>query len=101
MLNPEKVLMNHINEDGYYRDWRGIFTLSGLTQSANALISQSNDKMEKLLEIWIQMNIETGTKVSLSQLQHCFALIDRYDVWDDTLTLFGESALTRVQLNFQ
>lgn len=79
-----------VNEDGYFRDWRGIFTLSGLTQSEYALISQSDDKMGKLLDIWNRKNADTGTIVTLSQLQHCFAIIDRYDIYDDTMTLFGE-----------
>lgn len=78
-----------MNEDGYYRDWRGIFALSGLMQSEYALISQSDDKFSKLLNIWMRKNLETGVYLSLSQLQHCFALIDRYDIFDDTMILFG------------
>lgn len=80
-----------VNEDGYFRDWRGIFTLSGLTQSEFALIQQSEDKMGKLLDIWNRKNLETNTCVTLSQLQHCFAIIDRFDICDDTMALFGTS----------
>lgn len=87
LLNPEKVL---VSEDGHSRDWRGIFSLSGLTQSEYALISQSRDKTAKLLDLWIRKNRENDISVTLSQLQHCFEIIDRYDIHDDTLSLFCE-----------
>lgn len=87
LLNPEKVLRS---EDGYARDWRGIFNLSGLTQSEYALIAQNPDKMGKLLEVWIKRNKEEDKFCSLSLLQQCFGIIDRYDVHDDTSLLFGE-----------
>jgi hypothetical protein len=79
-----------VNEDGYERDWRGIFKLSGMTQSEYALISQSDDKMGKLLDIWNRRNSDTGTIVTLSQLQHCFGIIDRYDIYDDTMNMLGK-----------
>jgi hypothetical protein len=88
LLNPEKVL---VSEDGHWRDWRGIFSLSGLDQSESALISQSRDKTSTLLDLWIKKSCEKGgQKVSLSQLQQCFEIIDRYDIHDDTLSLFCE-----------
>lgn len=79
-----------VNEDGYNRDWRGISALSNMTQSEYALISQSNDKMGKLLDIWNRKNLETGISVTLSQLQQSLEIIDRYDVCDDTMSLFGK-----------
>lgn len=85
LLNAEKVLRS---EDGYARDWRGIFNLSGLTEYA--LIAQNPDKMGKLLEIWIKRNKEEDKVYTLSTLQQCFGVIDRYDVYDDTISLFSE-----------
>lgn len=87
LLNAEKVL---VTEDGHFRDWRGIFSLSGLTQSEYSLISQSHDKTAKLLDLWQKRNEDNNSVVTLSQLQGCFGIIDRYDVCDDTLCLFGE-----------
>lgn len=87
LLNPEKVL---VNEDGLYRDWRGIFGLSGMNQSEYTVISQIDDKMGKLLDLWNKKIDENNSQVTLSQLQQCFGIIDRYDVFDDTLSLFGK-----------
>lgn len=87
LLNPEKVL---VSEDGHFRDWRGMFSLSGLSQSEYTLISQSHDKSGTLLDLWIRKTNESDSKVSLSQLQQCFELIDRYDILDDTQSLFCE-----------
>lgn len=87
LLSPEKVL---VNEDGYYRDWRGIFTLSGLAQSEYTLISQCNDKLGKLLELWIKRNKDNGNDVTLSQLHDCLGTIDRYDVYDDTFAFLSK-----------
>lgn len=87
LLNPEKVLSS---EDGYYRDWRGIFTFTGLSQSEYTLISQTDDKFGKLLDLWIRKNNEKDSIVTLAQLQQCIGIIDRYDVCDDTFTLFGK-----------
>lgn len=92
LLDPHKVL---VTEDGHSRDWRGIFALSGLTQSDYASISQSKDKMGKLLDLWISQNKENDCVVTLSQLQKCFGVIDRYDVYDDTFIYFSECSNIR------
>ncbi|CRL03806.1 CLUMA_CG016507, isoform A [Clunio marinus] len=89
LLNSEKIL---VTEDGYYRDWRGVFSLSGLTQSEFSLISQSQDKTNKLFDIWIKHTKDNNNDVNLSQLQEVFGIIDRYDIYDDTLSLFTEDA---------
>ena len=64
--------------------------MAGLDQSEQLQVSESSDKTASLLEIWITSNAENGKSVSLSQLQQCLALIDRYDVIDDTQALLGE-----------
>lgn len=87
LLNPEKVL---VTEDGHNRDWRGLFALSGLDQSEYSLISQTDDKVAKLLDLWNRKNDENKLVVSISQLQQCFEIIDRYDAYDDTYSMFGE-----------
>lgn len=79
-----------MNEDGYFRDWRGLFMLTGLPQSDYSLISQSDDKFKILLDHWIRRINETNKSVSLSQLQQCFAIIDRFDISDDLMTFFGK-----------
>lgn len=87
LLNPEKILRT---EDGHQRDWRGLFSLSGLTQSEDSIISQSKDKTSKLIELWLKRNKDNNVVVTLDQLQACFGIIDRYDVYDDTYALFSE-----------
>lgn len=87
LLNPTKVLNT---EDGYQRDWRGLFTLSGMSQSENTLISQSQDKTGKLLELWIKRSKDNGSVVTVSQLQDSLGIIDRYDVYDDTVVQFSK-----------
>jgi Death domain len=86
-LNPERVL---VSEDGHFRDWRGIYSLSGLTQSEYTLISQQNDKFAKLLEIWNNKNVENNSTLTLNQLHQCLFIIDRFDVYDDTLQLMSK-----------
>lgn len=79
-----------VNEDGLRRDWRGLISMAGLDQSEQLQVSESADKTASLLDIWIRTNAENNTSVSLSQLQQCLALIDRYDVIDDTQALLSE-----------
>lgn len=79
-----------VNEDGLRRDWRGLISMAGLDQSEQLQVSESADKTASLLDIWIRTNAENDTSVSLSQLQQCLALIDRYDVIDDTQALLSE-----------
>lgn len=79
-----------VNEDGLRRDWRGLISMAGLDQSEQLQVSESSDKTASLLDIWIRTNAENDTSVSLSQLQQCLALIDRYDVIDDTQALLSE-----------
>lgn len=87
LLNAEKVL---VTEDGYYRDWRGLFRLTGLTQSEFTLISQAHDKTSKLLDLWLRHNKDNNNTVTLSQLVDCFGIIDRYDITDDTFESLSE-----------
>lgn len=87
LLSPEKVL---VSEDGHARDWRGIFSLSGMSQSEYSVISQSPDKMNKLLDLWVQRNKDNNNEVTISQLLDSFGIIDRYDVYDDTYLLLSE-----------
>lgn len=84
LLNAEKIL---VTEDGYYRDWRGLFSLSGLSQSEYTLISQSRDKTSKLIDLWLKQNNNT---VTLSQLQDSFGIIDRYDIYDDLFAFMSK-----------
>lgn len=86
-LSPEKVLYS---EDGYARDWRGLFSFSGLSQSDYTLISQAPDKTSKLLDLWLRRNKDNNNEVTLSQLLHSLSLIDRYDVYDDVYQLLSE-----------
>lgn len=90
LLNPTKVLNT---EDGYQRDWRGLFTLSGMSQSENTLISQCQDKTSKLLELWIKRSKDNDSVVTVSQLQDSLGIIDRYDVYDDTVVLLSKCLL--------
>ena len=69
-----------MNENGYYRDWRGFFVLSGLTQLEYGVISQCEDKTGNLLKLWVSKNIKNGFKTTVQQLMTVLEIIDRYDV---------------------
>lgn len=87
LLNPKKVLRT---EDGFERDWRGLAALSGLSQSETTSIADSKDETGKLLDLWKQINKDKNIVVTLSQLQECFGVIDRYDVYDDTYSMLSK-----------
>lgn len=89
MLNPEKIL---VTEDGYYRDWRGLFKLSGLSQLEYSVIAQSSDKTRKLIELWLKQN----NGVTMSQLQGSFGIIDRYDIYDDLFVSMSEFGFANI-----
>lgn len=84
LLNPEKILPS---EDGYHRDWRGLAALVNLSQSEYNAVSHNQDKIATLLDIWIKQN----KGATISTLQQCLELIDRYDVSDDIQSSFGKS----------
>lgn len=83
LLNPEKVLRS---ENGYCRDWRGIFTLSNLSLSDYRQVESCRDKTSKLLDLWSKSQKDAN----VSRLQDCFALIDRFDIYDDTFDLLSK-----------
>lgn len=87
LLNPKKVLRT---EDGYDRDWRGLASLADLSQLETTSIANSKDETAKLLDLWFKLNKDKNIVVTLTQLQKCFGVIDRYDVYDDTYLMLGK-----------
>ena len=57
-----------------------------MTQTEYGTISQSQDKTEQLLKLWIR---EKGSELTFSRLQIVLGAIDRYDVLDDISTYLG------------
>lgn len=80
-LNTKKIFLS---EDGLPRDWRGLAHFAGISYS---ILNNEKDPTLKLFELWMKQKTNTCT---LAKLQQIFGLIDRYDIYDDTNTLFGE-----------
>ena len=57
-----------------------------MTQTEYGTISQSQDKTEQLLKLWIR---EKGSELTFSRLQIVLGAIDRYDVLDDISKYLG------------
>jgi len=85
-LNSLKVLPT---EEGLPRDWRGLAHLAGLNGVETSRIASSNDPTEFLIKHW-------AAEANVEQLFQFLALIDRFDVLDDSKQLIGMHVLLGV-----
>ncbi len=77
-----------------HRDYRGLADLMHI--STLSFWFKDGDYMGKLLELWGKEEDAT-----LGKLQEFFEKIDRYDVLDDTMEMFGMFALYQLSTIFQ
>lgn len=81
LLNRKKIFKS---EDGYYRDWRGLFQVLKLDNYLVAELENHNNPTKRVLDLW-----ENSLKgANLKDLQNVLGLIDRWDVLDDSNKLF-------------
>jgi myeloid differentiation primary response protein MyD88 len=78
------------SEDGYFRDWRGLWHLSGIEKIHYEEVSKSDDKINKIIKLWEMKHSETGQVVNIYQFLQSLETIDRYDVCDDIYNSLGE-----------
>lgn len=85
LLNRKKIFKS---EDGYYRDWRGLFQVLKLDNYLVAELENHNNPTKRVLDLW-----ENSLKgANLKDLQNVLGLIDRWDVLDDSNKLFYDDA---------
>lgn len=85
LLNRQKIFKS---ENGYCRDWRGLFQALRLDKHLLAELENHNNPTKRLLELWE----ESLTGANLQQLQDVLGIIDRWDVLDDSSRLFCDDA---------
>lgn len=87
LLNKKKIFKS---EDGYYRDWRGLFQAIPLENHYIAEVEADADPCKKIFELWKIKATKEGKVPSLLELQNILGIIDRWDVVDDSNKLFRE-----------
>lgn len=93
MLNSKKILPT---EEGYYRDWRGLRYLCGVDSSYENMLNKDNDPTGNVLALWSKdMNVNIQ---NLQNLQDYLGKIDRWDVVDDTSSLFCKYCFSEVYI---
>lgn len=80
-LNRKKIFKS---EDGYYRDWRGLFQVLKLDTYHGVELEKHANPTKRILDLW-ESSLEGA---SLKGLQDILGLIDRWDVLDDSNRFF-------------
>ncbi|XP_053662782.1 myeloid differentiation primary response protein MyD88 [Anopheles marshallii] len=89
-------LLNHrrifTSEDGYFRDWRGVFDVVGIPKTYLPLIDANANPTRRLLELWRSEQHQCKREANLAELQCVLGCIDRWDILDDTCKMFEQDA---------
>uniref|UniRef100_A0A182RII9 TIR domain-containing protein n=1 Tax=Anopheles funestus TaxID=62324 RepID=A0A182RII9_ANOFN len=89
-------LLNHrrifTSEDGYFRDWRGVFDVVGIPKNYLPLVSTNANPTRRLLELWQFEHHQCKREANLAELQYVLGCIDRWDILDDTSKMFEQDA---------
>uniref|UniRef100_A0A182QGG1 TIR domain-containing protein n=1 Tax=Anopheles farauti TaxID=69004 RepID=A0A182QGG1_9DIPT len=89
LLNQKRIFTS---EDGYFRDWRGVFDVVGIPKSYLPLVSTNPNPTRCLLELWKNESEQCKRAANLGELQGVLGCIDRWDVLDDTSKMFEQDA---------
>lgn len=89
LLNKKKIFKS---EDGYYRDWRGLFQAIHLENHFIAEVEAHANPSQRIFELWRSSASKEGKVPSLLDLQNILGIIDRWDIVDDSDKLFREDA---------
>lgn len=84
LLNKTKIFKS---EDGYYRDWRGLFQVLKLEHYHKAELDNHANPTKRILDLWQ----ESLRGANLKELQNVLGQIDRWDVLDDSNKLLCKS----------
>lgn len=86
LLNPPKVLPS---DNGLPRDWRGLAHAFGMAGETIPLLSSHSNPSDYILETITNTD---SRKITIKDLQNALETIERWDVIDDTETLFEKDA---------
>lgn len=89
LLNKKKIFKS---EDGYYRDWRGLFQAIHLENHYIAEVEAHSNPSQRIFDLWRTSASKEGKVPSLLDLQNILGIIDRWDIVDDSDKLFREDA---------
>ncbi|XP_053673429.1 myeloid differentiation primary response protein MyD88 [Anopheles nili] len=89
LLNQRRIFTS---EDGYFRDWRGVFDVIGIPKSYLPLVSSNPSPTRCLLELWQNESQHCKRGANLAELQTVLGCIDRWDILDDTSKMFDQDA---------
>lgn len=87
LLNKKKIFKS---EDGYYRDWRGLFQAIHLENHYIAEVEGHSNPSQRIFELWKLSAAKENKVPSLLELQNILGIIDRWDIVDDSSKLFRE-----------
>lgn len=85
LLNKKKIFKS---EEGYYRDWRGLFQVLKLDHYHKAELDNHANPTKRILDLWQ----ESICGANLKELQNALGQIDRWDVLDDSNKLLCKVA---------
>lgn len=85
-LDQEMILMS---DSGQFRDWRGIMAYAPVHNEFKNFLrtGKQNDYMKTLIYQWIEFKNN-----NIEDLQNALKLIDRLDIYEDTLECFQKDA---------
>uniref|UniRef100_A0A182T8C6 TIR domain-containing protein n=1 Tax=Anopheles maculatus TaxID=74869 RepID=A0A182T8C6_9DIPT len=89
LLNHKRIFTS---EDGYFRDWRGVFDVVGIPKNYLPLVSTNANPTRRLLELWQSEDQQCKREANLAELQSVLGCIDRWDILDDTSKMFEQDA---------
>nr|XP_040221418.2 myeloid differentiation primary response protein MyD88 [Anopheles coluzzii] len=89
LLNHKRIFTS---EDGYFRDWRGVFDVIGIPKSFLPLVSTNPNPTRCLLDLWQSETHQCKREPNLAELQCVLGCIDRWDILDDTSKMFERDA---------
>lgn len=89
LLNKKKIFKS---EDGYHRDWRGLFQAIHLENHYIEEVEAHTNPSQRIFELWKISAAKESKVPSLLELQNILGIIDRWDIVDDSNKLFREDA---------
>ncbi|XP_055536182.1 myeloid differentiation primary response protein MyD88 [Wyeomyia smithii] len=90
LLNRKKIFKS---EEGYWRDWRGMFQAIGLENHYISELENNANPTKRVLQLWQQMSDSIKLSANLKELQNVLGFIDRWDVLDSSNKYLVDDAM--------
>ncbi|ETN62560.1 hypothetical protein AND_005744 [Anopheles darlingi] len=81
-------VIEHLETEGYLRDWRGAFDVIGIPERYQPLVASNANPTGCLMELWAKESSYCARPPNLAELQTVLGCIDRWDIVDDTSKMF-------------